>query len=37
MKLLHRITGHLEIRRKQAAIHSALARLDARALADLGL
>ncbi len=37
MNLLHRITGHFEIRRKQAAIHSALARLDARALADLGL
>ena len=37
MNILHRINGHLEIRRKQAAIHSALARLDARALADLGL
>ena len=37
MNLLHRIAGHFEIRRKQAAIHSALARLDARALADLGL
>ena len=37
MNLLRRITGHFEILRKQAAIHSALARLDARALADLGL
>ena len=37
MNFLHRITGHFEIRRKQAAIHGALARLDARALADLGL
>ena len=37
MTFLHRITVHLEIRRKQAEIHRALARLDARALADLGL
>jgi uncharacterized protein YjiS (DUF1127 family) len=37
MDLLHRITDHLAIRRKQAAIRDALARLSGRALADLGL
>lgn len=37
MNLLHRIDDYLEIRRKQAEIHRELARLDPRALADLGL
>ena len=34
MNLLHRITGHLETRRKQAAIHGALARLEPWPISD---
>lgn len=37
MKLLHRVTREISVRRKQAAIGNALRRLHSRALADLGL